>query len=386
MRNLRMCVPKRKSGIQILRTPLEVESFKFDMTSDQFVGYVGLQPLVLNKKDTYLQSYTFAPRPLDEDEVEISVSACGICGSDIHQLTNGWKRAVYPLIPGHEFIGKITAVGSAVKTHKVGDRVGVSPVCRSCGSCRECQDEFGQLCPDKVTTYNGKYKGYSTFGGYADRVRVQESWAIKIPENIGDEEGAPLLCAGITTYLPFKHYQIGKDATVGIVGIGGLGHLAIQWAKAKQCRRIVAISSSSSKAQETAQLGATDFVVLKEGIPAELNQSIDYLFVCGSGKSTDWGALLGLIRTRGKMILLDVPEQPVALPPAAFLYRHISIVGSFVGSNGDLQEMLDFASQTGVRPWIQKVGNSLNEVNRGVEMLMTGQAHYRIVICGEGRQ
>ncbi|KAI9477139.1 chaperonin 10-like protein [Zychaea mexicana] len=350
------------------------------MTNDKFTGYAALKPI----DGPTLESMTFDARPLEEDEVEIRVQACGICGSDVHHLTNGWGRATYPLIPGHEFIGDITAVGNKVTEHKVGDRVGVSPVCRSCNECEQCTTQHKQLCPSKVTTYNGKYKGQMTYGGYADRVRVQSTWAIKVPENISSEEGAPLLCAGVTTFLPFKHQNIGEQHSVGIVGIGGLGHLAVQWARAKNCSKVLAFSSSDAKREEAFKLGATEFATLSE--TAKYQQSVDYLFVCGSGKSTNWTDLLGLIKLRGKLVLLDIPEEPVPFNAGAFVYKHISIIGSYVGSSEDLQEMLEFASKTGVRPWIDRVGNSLEEVNRGLGIIMSGKAHYRVVICGEGRQ
>ncbi|KAL7328747.1 hypothetical protein PS15p_206973 [Mucor circinelloides] len=359
------------------------------MTGHQEIltGYAGLEPFVLEDEKTHLQVYEFEPRPLDADEVEIQVSACGICGSDVHQLTNGWKRANYPLIAGHEFIGRVTAVGDQVSNIPLGQRVGVSPVCRSCGDCTQCNSSHSQLCPNKVTTYNGKYKGFSTFGGYANKVRVQAAWAIPIPDNISDEEGAPLLCAGITTYLPFKHQSIGPETSVGIIGIGGLGHLAIQWAKAKKCPKILAISTSTRKQEDATKLGATDFVVLdKDGnFDAQYTRSVDVLLVCGSGKSTNWGKLTEFIKTRGKMILIDVPDEPILLPVAALVYQHISLIGTFVGSNDDLKEMLEFASQTGVRPWVQTVENTLEGVNGGIKDLINGKAHYRIVINGEGR-
>ncbi|KAI8146738.1 chaperonin 10-like protein [Fennellomyces sp. T-0311] len=356
------------------------------MTGQQFTGYAALKPFNVETGETRLVSFKFDPCPLDDDEVEISILACGICGSDIHQLTNGWKRANFPLIPGHEFVGKVVAIGSKVTTLKIGDRVGVSPVIRSCDSCEQCVDGFRQLCYKKVSTYGTLYKGYRTYGGYAEKARVQESWAIKIPDNIPSDEGAPLLCAGITTYLPFKQQNIGKNQTVGIVGIGGLGHLAIQWGRAKKCKKVVAISTTSSKLEEAKELGATDFIALQNGIPPEYLKSIDVLLVCGSGKSTNWDDLLSIIKTRGKLVLLDLPDDPVPFTSTAFVLRHIHIIGSFVGSSEDLHEMLEFASQTGVRPWIQKVGNSLEQVNQGIQTIMNGKAHYRVVICGEGRE
>ncbi|KAI8979904.1 alcohol dehydrogenase-like protein [Pilobolus umbonatus] len=325
----------------------------------------------------------FEPRLLEDDEVEVEVHTCGICGTDVHQLTNGWKRATFPLIPGHEFIGTITKLGKDVKHLTLGQRVGVCPVCRSCGSCDHCNSSHGQLCFNKVTTYNGQYKGHTTYGGYANKVRLQAAWAIPIPDNIEDES-APLLCAGITTYLPFKHQNINESTSVGVVGIGGLGHLALQWARAKKCKRVIAFSTSLKKKEEAKQLGATDFAVLSDDM-ASFIQSVDVLLVCGSGKSTDWGQLLSVIKLRGKLVLLDIPEENISIPSASFIYKHIQIVGSFIGSNDDVKEMLQFASETGVRPWVQTVGNSLEEVNKGVELLMNGKAHYRIVITGKGR-
>ncbi|KAI8079984.1 chaperonin 10-like protein [Halteromyces radiatus] len=354
------------------------------MTSETFVGYAGLKPYVRDDPTTHLQHYTFEPRPLDDDEVEIAVSACGICGSDIHQLTNGWKRANYPIIPGHEFIGRITAIGKAVNHLNIDDRVGVSPICRTCGNCELCKTARGQYCSQKVTTYNSMYKGIRTFGGYANKVRVQADWAIKIPDNISDEEGAPLLCAGITTYTPFKFLNIDQATSIGVVGIGGLGHLAIQWGRAKQCHKVVAISSTKKKEAEAKQLGATDFIALQDG-PLPSQPLVDVLFVCGSGPSTSWADLMSLVHTGGKVVLLDLPEQPITIPPSALVYRQIALVGSFVGSNADLHDMLLLASQANVRPWIQKIGKSLEQVNQGVLDLMDGKAHYRIVICGENK-
>ncbi|KAI8328043.1 chaperonin 10-like protein [Chlamydoabsidia padenii] len=353
------------------------------MTQEHFIGYAGFQPYHQEDSETHLQRYSFQPRALDDDEVEILVSVCGICGSDIHQLTNDWKKATYPIIPGHEFVGRISAIGKAVESLKINDRVGVSPVCRSCGSCELCKTARGQYCSKRVTTYNGLYKNFQTFGGYANKVRVQADWAIKIPDEISDEEGAPLLCAGITTYTPFKLLNIGPKTSIGVVGIGGLGHLALQWGRAKQCYKIVAVSSSKAKAKEAVELGATEFVSLQEGLPSY--SMVDVLFVCGTGPSTSWGDLMGLVHVSGHVVVLDIPDKPIAVPPSSLIHRQITMVGTYVGSNTDLYDMLQLASQANVRPWIQKIGNTLEEVNQGILDMMAGKAHYRLVICGEGR-
>ncbi|KAJ2956816.1 hypothetical protein NQZ79_g7392 [Umbelopsis isabellina] len=353
--------------------------------SEGFVGFAALKPYVPGQGEPAVQLHEFESRPLRPDDVEVEVSACGICGTDIHQLTDGWKRANYPLIPGHEFVGRVIKVGGEVKQLQVGDRVGVSPSSSTCGECKECTSGFGQLCAKKIVTYNGLYEGYRTYGGYANKVRVQEPWAIKMPENISDEEGAPLLCAGITTFLPFKHHKIGPNDRVGILGIGGLGHLAIQWARAFKCKRVVVISTSASKEEEAKRLGATDFVVNKPENLESLTSSLDVLLVCGSGSSTNWGALLNLLDNHGKLVMLDLPEKPISFAPTALIYKHLSMVGSFVGSNVDLAEMLDLASKADVRPMIEKVGNTCEEVNKGIDKLISGKVRYRVVICGKGR-
>lgn len=357
------------------------------MTGVKYQAFAGLQPYVLEKEETHLQHFEFEPKPLEDDEVEIEISACGICGTDIHHLTNGWKRANYPLVPGHECIGKITTVGAGVKHLKVGDRVGVSPVRRTCGDCVNCNEEYGQYCDKKVATYNGSYEGYPLHGGYANKLRVQADWAIPIPDNIKDEEGAPLLCAGITTYLPFKQNNIGKGASVGIMGIGGLGHLAVQWARAKGCDNVLAISTSERKREDASKLGATDFLILDKdgGFDSKYIRTLDYLLVCGSGENTKWDKLASLIKPRGKLILIDIPEQAISIAAFSLCYVNISLEGTFVGGKEALKEMLEFASEHNVRPWISTVENTLEGVNQGVKDLINGKAHYRIVISGVGR-
>ncbi|RUS16787.1 chaperonin 10-like protein [Endogone sp. FLAS-F59071] len=354
---------------------------------EQFTAWAALQPYVLEDDSTKLVPWSFTPRPLEDDDAELKVTHCGICGTDIHQLTNGWNRAVYPLVPGHELVGHVTRLGAGVTWLSVGDRVGVSPVSASCGHCQLCTSGHSQLCADKATTYNGVYNGHRTYGGYADRVRVQAKWAVKIPEAIESDVAAPLLCAGITTYLPFKYHNIGESTRVGIVGIGGLGHLAIQWARAKSCPRILVISSSSTKRDESFGLGATEFITLSDpdltALPTSpYTKSLDVLIITGSSPSTPWPALLNLLDNFGKCVLLDLPEEPIPIPAASLVYRHASLVGSFVGSYEDVAEMLAFAAEKGVRPWIETV--PMAEVNRGLNKVMKGGVRYRVVLVKEG--
>ncbi|KAF8916951.1 hypothetical protein BGZ58_005173, partial [Dissophora ornata] len=213
--------------------------------------------------DTILKKFSYHPRPIGPKDVEIEISHCGICGSDIHTITGGWGELKNgPCIPGHEIVGKVVAVGKD-SCHKIDDLVGVGAMVDACGECDECKSGFDQFCSKSAFTYNSTYKdgrGGKTYGGYADRIRVNSEFAFKIPSQISAAEAAPLLCAGITTYAPLKQHGAGPGMRVGIIGIGGLGHLAIQWASAMNCDEVVAISTSDSKREESKKLGATKFV------------------------------------------------------------------------------------------------------------------------------
>ncbi|KAI1318328.1 hypothetical protein EDD11_006841 [Mortierella claussenii] len=330
-----------------------------------------------------LKEFTYHPRPLGPKDVEIEISHCGICGTDIHTITGGRELKNGPCIPGHEIVGKVVAVGDEkTNPHKVGDLVGVGAMVDSCRECNDCKAGFDQFCSKNAFTYNSSYRdgrGGNTYGGYADRIRVNGEFVFKIPAQISAAEAAPLLCAGVTTYAPLKQYGAGPGKRVGIIGIGGLGHLGIQWARALNCDEIVAISTSDSKHEEAKQLGATKFINSKK--PEDLEaaaQSMDIILCTYFAKDFDWDQLFSLVANRGKLVLLVRPESPLSNPGNALIFRGVSLVGSLIGGKEMVQEMLDFAAEKNVRPWIEKM--PMNDANAAVKHMMEGRPRYRIVM------
>ncbi|KAF9425830.1 hypothetical protein BGZ94_007181 [Podila epigama] len=330
----------------------------------------------------HLKKWSYHPRPLGPKDIEIEITHGGCCGSDIHTITSGWgELQLGPAIVGHEIVGKVAAAGPE-SGHKVGDLVGVGAMVDACGHCHECKNGNNQLCDKKAFTYNDTFKdgrGGLTYGGYADRVRVNGHYAYKLPDNISPAEAAPLFCAGVTTYAPLKRHGAGPNTRVGVIGIGGLGHLALQWAAALKCKEVVAISTSDNKREEAKKLGATKFINSKN--PQEFKDaahSLDLLVCSSFDKNADWGALLSLVANNGKLILLALPEAPLQIPAGALLTRQVSIVGSLIGGHNVTAEMLEFASKTGVRPWIEKM--PMSDANAAIKHMMEGRPRYRVVM------
>ncbi|KAF9957377.1 hypothetical protein BGZ72_001867 [Mortierella alpina] len=329
-----------------------------------------------------LKQWSYHPRPLGPEDVEIEISHCGICGSDIHTITSGWGELQHgPCIPGHEIVGKIVAKGTK-SHHEIGDLVGTGAMVGACGDCAQCKSGFDQLCEKMTLTYNSTYKdgrGGKTYGGYADRVRVHSEYVFKIPSEISAAEAAPLLCAGITSYSPLKQHGAGPGKTVGVIGIGGLGHLGIQWARALNCDEVVAISTSDSKREESKKLGASKFVNVKnEEEFQSIAKSLDIVLCTSYDKNQDWGKLLDLVAPRGTFVLLAAPEVPLTIRGTSLLMRQIALVGSLIGGKESVKEMLQFAAEKNVRPWIEKM--PMNDANAAVKHMMEGRPRYRVVM------
>ncbi|KAG9319299.1 hypothetical protein KVV02_005017 [Mortierella alpina] len=329
-----------------------------------------------------LTPWSYHPRPLGPKDVEIEITHCGICGSDVLTITEAWGKLQHgPCIPGHEIVGKVVAKGSQ-SHHEIGDLVGTGAMCDACGDCEQCTPGFDNYCQKRTFTYNDAFKDGrqgKSYGGYADRVRVNGEYAFKIPSEISAAEAAPLLCAGITTYAPLKLHGAGPGKTVGVIGIGGLGHLGIQFACAMGCDEIVAISTSDSKREEAKTLGATKFINSKN--PEELAsiaQSLDILLCTSYDKNQNWGELLDLVATRGTFHLLALPETPLSIPGGALLWRQVSMVGSAIGDKEAVKEMLQFAAEKNVRPWIEKM--PMGDPNAALKHMMKGGPRYRIVM------
>ncbi|KAI8355233.1 chaperonin 10-like protein [Mortierella sp. GBAus27b] len=333
-------------------------------------------------EDPILKPYTYHPRPLGPKDVEVEISHCSICRSDVHTIDREWGPLKHTCVPGHEIAGKVAAIGSNVTHLKVGDSVAVGCMADSCGECKFCKSNDARFCPKAAMIINDTYKddlGGVTYGGFADRVRLKAEFAYKIPPEISPAEAAPLLCAGITVFAPLRNHGAGPDKTVGIVGIGGLGHLAVQFARAMGSKQVVAFSTSDKKREEAIQLGATQYVNIKN--PEELKaaaRSVDVLLVTSVTKDTNWGELMEVVETRGTLVLIGIPPSDIVLPFVPLLNRELSFGGSMIGSSAQVEEMLEFSAKHNVRPWITKM--SFNDPNAAMEIVRNGSPRYRIVM------
>ncbi|RHY26939.1 hypothetical protein DYB32_007712 [Aphanomyces invadans] len=334
-----------------------------------------------------LKPHSFAPRPFDDDyDVEIQVTHCGICGSDLHTVSGGWGAIQYPIVVGHEIIGKVVRIGRKVDATKfaVGTRVGIGAQCASCLDCSYCGREMEQLCPDMKWTYNSTIdlpngKQYITQGGYADFFRCHNKFAFVIPDALPSEIAAPLMCAGVTTYSPLKKYNVGPGMNVGVLGIGGLGHLGIQWAVAMGAT-VTALSSSSKKEADCKDvLGAHAYLNYSD--PAQVAaaaQSLDLILCTSYSDKTDWGMLLGLVATEGKFVLVGLPEVPISFHAFTLVPRNITFVGSIIGSPSDIEDMLLFAVEKNVRSIVQVM--PMAEAAAAMQKVHAGEARFRIVL------
>lgn len=332
---------------------------------------------------TVVKPWEFELNELGPEDVEIKITHSGICHSDIHTINGDWgpQSGNWPIVPGHEILGIVTQVGANVQRVKVGDRAGVGPQAFSCKSCKSCEDHRENYCTDaskSVFTYAGKLpNGYITKGGYATYNRTDQRFVVKIPDGLPSAPAAPLLCAGITTYAPIKYAGIKEGTRVGVVGIGGLGHLAIQFAAALGAH-VTAISTSSSKRAEAESFGAKGFVDTSDAASFGANASAFDVIVNTSSGNLNWSAYFSLLANHGRWIQLGAPSQPIQVPSFQLISKNIVITGTLIGSPSEIEEMLQFAADKNVRPLIEVVGFS--EVNQAIERVLANQARYRIVI------
>ncbi|KXN72071.1 GroES-like protein [Conidiobolus coronatus NRRL 28638] len=309
-------------------------------------------------------------KPLGTNDVEIEISHCGICGSDLHTIDSGWGPAQYPVVAGHEIIGTITAIGPSVTNLKIGDRVGVGAQVGACltPGCKQCLKGANNLCPQRVMTYNHRWPdNEKTYGGYAEAIRIQSDYAIKVPENLPSEYAAPLMCAGATVFSPMVRYNIKKGDAVGIVGIGGLGHLALQFAN-KLGAEVYALSRSDNKKEECLSLGATHFVnTLNPKEVNSLKDILDYLIVTGSADNTPWDEYASLVQAEGKIILLAIPELPVQIYAGSIVMKSITLTGSAIASIQEMKNTLEFAAKHKIYPLVQEF--PMIQLNKEFSML-----------------
>ncbi|MFE1483467.1 NAD(P)-dependent alcohol dehydrogenase [Streptomyces fimicarius] len=326
-----------------------------------------------------LERTTIERRPVGEFDILIDIKFAGICHSDIHQARDGWGEGIFPMVPGHEIAGIVVETGSGVTRFKVGDRVGVGCMVDSCGTCDACQMGREQHCAEGNTqTYNALDRsGEPTYGGYSTHIVVTEKFAVTIPEGIALDEAAPLLCAGITTYSPLKRWGAGPGKKVAVVGLGGLGHMAVKIAHALGAE-VTVLSQSLRKKDDGLKLGADHYYATSDPKTfEELAGTFDVILSTVSAP-LDFGAYLGLLRTDGTLVNVGAPEEPVSLNLFSLIMGNRSIAGSAIGGIAETQEMLDFCAVHGLGAEIEVIGAS--QVNEAYERVLASDVRYRFVI------
>jgi uncharacterized zinc-type alcohol dehydrogenase-like protein len=331
-----------------------------------------IQGLAAHAAGAELLSYRYDPGKLGAQEVEIAITHCGVCHSDLHLIANDWGISQYPFIPGHEIIGKVSAVGSEVKSLEVGQRVGLGWQSNSCGHCEWCMKGQENLCPQAEATCVHRN------GGYADRVRANNRFVVPIPDALDSDPAAPLLCAGITVYNPMRLNGINPSSRVGVVGIGGLGHLAIQFARAFGAE-VTAFSTSPAKEKEARALGAQQFVnSLESKAMKDASGSQDFILTTVNADQ-DWNAYLQCLRPNGTLWFVGVPPKPVSVQAFPLISGLRTIGGSPVGSPSRLREMLDVAARHGIKATTELF--PMAKANEAIEKVKKSKVRYRAVLA-----
>lgn len=327
-----------------------------------------------------LQQLNIQRRNTTTHDVEIEILYCGVCHSDLHTARNEWHGTVYPCVPGHEIVGRIVSVGGHVAKFKVGNLAAVGCMVDSCRKCQYCKDGLEQYCePGNTLTYNSsdKYLGGHTFGGYSERIVVDEAFVLRIPENLDLAATAPLLCAGITTYSPLRHWNVSVGKKVGVVGIGGLGHMGVKLAKAMGAEVIV-FTTSPSKVEDAKRLGADDVVLSKdEEQMSRYAGKLHFILDCVSA-SHDINAYLNQLRVDGSLALVGAPEHPLPVAAFSLIPFRRSFAGSAIGGIAETQEMLDFCGKHNITADIEMI--NIQQINEAYDRLLKGDVKYRFVI------
>jgi uncharacterized zinc-type alcohol dehydrogenase-like protein len=322
---------------------------------------------------------TIERRELGEHDVLIDIKFCGICHSDIHQVKDEWGGSIFPMVPGHEIAGVVAAVGSAVSKFSAGDRVGVGCLVDSCGECEYCQAGEEQFCTkNAVPTYNGReYDGEPTYGGYSRQVVVKDGFVVEIPDGLALEAVAPLLCAGITTYSPLKRWRAGEGMKVAIVGMGGLGHVAVKIAAAMGAE-VTVLSQSLSKQEDGLRFGAKHYYATSERDTFKTLASSFDLILNTVSANLDLDRYLSLLRVDGTLVSVGAPSQPDSFRAFSLIGGRRSMAGSPIGGLPQTQEMLDFCAEHGVVPEIELI--AADEVGAAYDRVERSDVRYRFVI------
>jgi uncharacterized zinc-type alcohol dehydrogenase-like protein len=337
-------------------------------------AYAALSP------STPLVPFEIERREPGPTDLVIDLAFCGVCHSDLHQARDEWGGALFPMVPGHEMVGTVSRVGAAVKAFKVGDRAGVGCMVDSCRSCESCRQDLEQFCQKGAAfTYNGTEmdRKTPTFGGYSKQVVVTEAFALRLSPKLDLAGSAPLLCAGITTWSPLRHWKAGKGQRVGVVGLGGLGHMAVKLAASLGCE-VTMLSTSPAKEADARRLGAHQFGLTSERATFKRLASSFDLILDTISAPHDYNAYLGLLKVNGTMVLLGVPPQPTPVAAFALIGGRRSLAGSLIGGIAETQEMLDHCAAHGITSDVEVL--PVQQVNVAYERMLKNDVRYRFVL------
>lgn len=329
---------------------------------------------------TPLRSYHFKRRNPGPHDVLIEILYCGVCHSDIHQARNEWNGTSYPIVPGHEIIGRAIQVGDGVKAFKIDDVVGVGCMVDSCGVCPECQDHQEQYCDSTVFTYNSpdKHTGKMTYGGYSNQIVVDERFVLRVSDKLDLAAAAPLLCAGITTYSPLRHWNIGPGHKVGIVGLGGLGHMAVKFAHAFGAE-VVLFTTSPQKVEDATRLGANEVVISTDPDQTQRHLQSFHFILDTVAAPHDLDQYLTLLKRDGTLCMVGMPDQPHPTPSVGnLIFRRRTLAGSLIGGIRETQEMLDFCAAHNIVCDIELI--PMQGINQAYERMLRNDVKYRFVI------
>ncbi len=326
-----------------------------------------------------IEPFSFERRDPLSSDIVVAIEFCGICHSDLHQVNEDWFPGIFPMVPGHEIVGRVSSVGAAVKNFKVGDLAGVGTMVDSCRTCESCKAGLEQYCEvGNIQTYNARdKKGNPTFGGYSNNIVVDEAYALKIPANLNLAATAPLLCAGITTYSPLKHWKVGKHSKVGVVGLGGLGHMGLKFAHAFGAH-VVQFTTSANKKADALRLGADEVVLSNDSAAMQAQAATFDIILDTVSADHDLNAYIKLLKRDAVHVLLGVPDRPAPVSAMTILMRRRSLSGSGVGGIRETQEMLEFCAKHNIVSDIEIV--PATKINEAYKRLAANDVKYRFVI------
>lgn len=340
----------------------------------QTVGYAA------SSAKSPLAPFSFQRREPGPRDIQIEILYCGVCHSDLHAVRNEWQNTIYPCVPGHEIVGRVTNVGEQVKSFKPGDLAAVGCMVDSCRTCQSCRDGLEQYCEvGFVGTYNGedKHLGGVTYGGYSEKILVDQDFVLRVPTNLNLPAVAPLLCAGITTFSPLRHWKVGKGQKVGVVGLGGLGHMAIKLAHAMGAH-VTLFTTSANKKEDARRLGASEVVVSKN--QAEMDRqlnSFDFILDTVSAHH-NVDAYLQLLKRDGTLCMVGASPEPLPVQVFSLIMKRREFAGSLIGGIAETQEMLDFCAKHGITSDIEII--PIQQINQAYERMLKSDVKYRFVI------